>query len=158
MKLQNKLNGLTFVVSFLLFIGYSPTLLSGKHRAAVSTFNTVNASLALTLEDSDGDGIPDETDNCSRIFNPGQEDADHDGIGDVCDNCPRFENKDQADADNDGVGDVCDNCPRIENRDQKDGDHDGIGDGDIGIVMSMNADDAIKALAHVGDDFDQTRG
>jgi cytosine/adenosine deaminase-related metal-dependent hydrolase len=45
--------------------------------------------------DSDGDGIPDATDNCPSVFNPIrpvdngiQGDADHDGIGDACDPCP----------------------------------------------------------------------
>ncbi len=35
--------------------------------------------------DSDGDGVPDSSDNCPSIANPGQEDFDNDGKGDVCD-------------------------------------------------------------------------
>ena len=35
--------------------------------------------------DSDGDGIPDATDNCPLVPNPDQRDADGDGIGDACD-------------------------------------------------------------------------
>jgi len=35
--------------------------------------------------DSDGDGIPDATDNCPRVPNPDQRDTDGDGIGDACD-------------------------------------------------------------------------
>jgi hypothetical protein len=38
--------------------------------------------------DFDGDGHPDDADNCLSIFNPDQEDPDGDGIGDACDNCP----------------------------------------------------------------------
>ena len=35
--------------------------------------------------DSDGDVIPDDEDNCPTISNPDQTDTNGDGIGDVCD-------------------------------------------------------------------------
>ncbi len=44
--------------------------------------------------DSDGDGVPDGTDDCPRVFNPpfdqqtAQDDADGDGVGDACDPAP----------------------------------------------------------------------
>jgi hypothetical protein len=37
------------------------------------------------IPDSDGDGTPDESDNCPTVFNFDQEDVDGDGTGDVCD-------------------------------------------------------------------------
>jgi thrombospondin type 3 repeat protein len=45
--------------------------------------------------DSDGDGIPDNVDNCPSIANPDQADRDGDGVGDACDNCPLIANRDQ---------------------------------------------------------------
>ena len=38
----------------------------------------------LTMADSDGDGWPDNNDNCPDVSNPGQEDADGDAQGDAC--------------------------------------------------------------------------
>jgi cysteine-rich repeat protein len=45
--------------------------------------------------DRDGDGVPDDADNCPTVFNPvrpmdggHQADVDGDGVGDACDPCP----------------------------------------------------------------------
>jgi hypothetical protein len=57
--------------------------------------------------DSDGDGVCDDVDNCPATPNPNQEDADGDGVGDVCDNCPNTANPDQTDSNGDGIGDAC---------------------------------------------------
>ena len=40
---------------------------------------------AVVVLDTDGDGVPDEEDNCPDVFNPDQADLDGDGIGDACD-------------------------------------------------------------------------
>jgi uncharacterized repeat protein (TIGR01451 family) len=43
--------------------------------------------------DSDGDGVPDASDNCPSDPNPGQEDTDGDGIGDACSGIPTAGNE-----------------------------------------------------------------
>jgi hypothetical protein len=59
------------------------------------------------VPDTDGDGIPDDVDNCAFTPND-QTDYDGDGVGDACDNCPTDSNPDQADANSNGIGDACD--------------------------------------------------
>jgi hypothetical protein len=78
--------------------------------------------------DTDGDGIPDSSDNCPTVPNANQQDSDSDGVGNVCDNCPTVSNPTQADIDADGFGDACDNCPSICNPLQLNADGDGLGD------------------------------
>ncbi len=40
---------------------------------------------AGTLQDSDGDGVPDISDNCSQVANADQRDTNGDGYGNICD-------------------------------------------------------------------------
>ncbi len=109
-------------------------------------------------QDTDGDGICDNIDNCVEVPNPDQADWNFDGVGDACepcsdidfddicdddDNCPKVPNTDQVDTDGDGIGDACDpcidtdqdgicdnadNCVDVPNPGQMDSDADGIGD------------------------------
>lgn len=83
------------------------------------------------IQDTDGDGIPDNLDNCPLTPNSNQSDNDHDGQGDVCDN----------DDDNDGILDANDNCPITANANQADRDHDGKGD--VCDLVELNISQAI---------------
>jgi len=120
--------------------------------------------------DCDGDGVPDETDNCPGVSNADQADGDGDGVGDVCDNCPTVANTDQADRDGDGIGDACqdsdgdgvydasDNCPSIPNADQADVDGDGVGDVCDNCPTIANADQADSDRNGIGDACQDTDG
>ena len=101
--------------------------------------------------DGDGDGVPDDEDNCPATSNPGQEDADGDDVGNVCDNCPADANTDQADTDGDDVGNLCDNCPDVSNPGQEDGDTDGVGDICDNCPADANTDQADDDTDDVGD-------
>ncbi len=83
--------------------------------------NVVINPQLLASDDSDGDGVPDSSDNCPFVVNASQDDADNNGSGDVCD-VPKI-----VDPDLDGIG-ALDNCPDIRNASQLDTDNDGIGD------------------------------
>jgi type VI secretion system Hcp family effector len=62
--------------------------------------------------DSDGDGVPDTSDNCPNVSNATQIDNDLDASGDACD----------ADDDNDGIADVVDPNPLVPSNDFADDD------------------------------------
>ena len=89
-----------------------------------STPLTLDNSVTVTSPpaDTDGDGVPDATDNCPSVANASQLDTDGDGIGDACDSTPN------GDDDGDGVDNATDNCPSVANANQLDTDGDGIGD------------------------------
>lgn len=62
--------------------GYYPN----SSTRTVEDGKEVWGSIGLTpILDSDGDGIPDDKDNCPDVVNPQQEDSDGDGKGDACD-------------------------------------------------------------------------
>jgi hypothetical protein len=85
----------------------------------------INAWGQCTILDADGDGVPDNIDNCPTVANADQADADQDGVGDACDNCPNATNPDQADSNQNGIGDVCEDL-----------------DGDGWTVLQGDCDDA----------------
>ena len=104
--------------------------------------------------DIDGDGIPDDIDNCPYVPNPDQEDDDDDGVGNVCDNCWDVPNPDQADSDGDCSGNACDKCPYVfSNEPRNDLDEDGVGDAcdpDIDGDNVINESDNCPFAANAG--------
>ena len=93
----------------------------------IATYSkTFTISVVDVDEDTDGDGIANNKDNCPMIANNNQLDTDGDGLGDVCD----------SDDDGDGVEDYLDNCPLTYNIYQIDTDGDGIDDS-----CDLDADD-----------------
>ncbi len=85
-----------------------------------------NSATCIEGDDSDGDGISDDEDNCVDVANPAQADADGDGVGNPCDIC--LGDDASGDSDGDDVCDDRDNCTGVVNRGQVDTDQDGVGD------------------------------
>lgn len=101
----------------IVFVGTSadPAIWLGNGYAGGNNFGSWSGTITLVglnpvPPDTDGDGVPDPTDNCPQSSNPEQADLDADGRGDVCDNCLSSPNTAQLDADGDGSGDACDPC------------------------------------------------
>ncbi len=132
--------------------------------------NNIDIEETLVFSDTDGDGIPDDEDNCPLIYNPGQEDSDGDGFGDACDICPGYDDNIDTDIDgmpdgcdndddNDGVNDTEDNCPLTYNPDQNDTDSDGFGDAcDICPGYDDNIDTDIDGMPDGCDNDDDNDG
>jgi hypothetical protein len=152
------------VGSAILYVGGNSSSLDyeaawgppGPKNTCSLTGEIVRLRIAIFAEapDLDGDGVPDDTDNCGTVGNPSQQDNDGDGLGDACDddddndgllddpdNCQLNPNPGQEDNDGDGLGDPCDVdddddgvldgndlCPLIADPDQTDTDGDGLGD------------------------------
>jgi mannan endo-1,4-beta-mannosidase len=101
--------------------------------ALISSHSSEINSLIPPL-DADGDGVPDNVDNCPTNCNLNQLDADGDDIGDVCDGTPGCGGCSQpaceasCDIDNDSILNTNDNCPINCNSNQLDADGDGEGD------------------------------
>lgn len=109
-------------------LGGGPHTFEVRARDAVSNLDPTPASRSFTVAtpaDEDGDGVPNETDNCRSIANADQANGDGDAAGDACDSeGPRP----ALDSDQDGRPDTADNCPTIVNADQADADGSSGGD------------------------------
>jgi hypothetical protein len=74
--------------TFVAFYDVGLTPGGGSDASSVTTANvqmTFTLTVLPAVTDTDGDGVPDSTDNCPTVANTDQADADGDGIGDLCD-------------------------------------------------------------------------
>jgi hypothetical protein len=108
---------LVFMLAGCGRVGFSP-LADGT--VAGDGASGTDSSGSADAVDSDGDGVPDSSDNCVMVPNPAQHDEDADAVGDVCDNCPTVANASQANAGEinagmtaDALGDACDPRPTL---------------------------------------------
>lgn len=69
------------------FLDSNPTGLihsdRGSDQLGRYVFQVRNGATVVT-GDRDGDGVPDDIDNCPNVFNPDQKDSNLNGIGDAC--------------------------------------------------------------------------
>ncbi|MGD0204845.1 MAG: VWA domain-containing protein, partial [Dehalococcoidia bacterium] len=59
----------------------------------------VSCAFYNMMADTDGDTVPNTTDNCPTVANPTQTNSDGDTLGDACDNCPTVTNQNQQNSD-----------------------------------------------------------
>ena len=87
----------------------TPIAPPGSVTVSSSAGGLATSLVAVVNSDEDGDGVPNDLDNCPLTANPGQEDADGDGVGDACDNCILVANADQRNTGaNPAFGNMCD--------------------------------------------------
>jgi CHRD domain/Thrombospondin type 3 repeat len=77
-------------------------------HSTVAPAGEIRGQVLIAIADDDGDGVPNDTDNCPAVANDDQLDDDEDLVGNACDNCTLVANSDQRDTNGDGYGNICD--------------------------------------------------
>ena len=85
MKHKNFFTVLLFIILLIPFTAFSAQKIPMTNGTTQFLYIIGDAG-----EDSDGDGIPNVSDNCPTVSNADQMDSDGDGFGDVCDQGDRF--------------------------------------------------------------------
>jgi hypothetical protein len=100
-------------------------------RSVVVGEDSVLLDVALSVSDTDEDGIVDFEDNCPAMGNSAQGDYDQDGVGDACD----------SDDDNDGLPDSYELRFELDPLNQHDATQDADGDGETNIAEYLAGTD-----------------
>ena len=90
-----------------IFLGFSNVQTDGGGNVNFTVNLSVPAGQFVTATATDPDGNTSEFSRCDVQAMPSDDDSDGDGILDNEDNCPTTFNPDQADINNDGFGDAC---------------------------------------------------
>lgn len=75
-------------IEFTVSRMFAPSGDEGLVISVLGDLQSIHVTAVAPVEDTDGDGIPDATDNCPTVPNPDQADTNGDGTGDACDACP----------------------------------------------------------------------
>jgi hypothetical protein len=89
-------SGLKLINQFTILEGMTTELLidfdaeesvieTGNGKFQLKPVLKMEAVIIEDTSDTDGDGVPDDEDNCPETSNPDQEDLDEDGVGAACD-------------------------------------------------------------------------
>lgn len=132
-ELDAKRIGLDGTGTYYIGIGGRDSYNTSLNEYEITAFVTEDPN--NSNEDSDGDSVLDDVDNCPSVQNENQLDTDGDNLGDVCD----------QDDDGDGIADTDDAFP-LDASEYLDTDADGVGN-------NADTDDDGDGVEDASDDF-----
>lgn len=75
------------IPQMIVINGFGEVIYSSSAHNLNAVIEKIEEGLETVIEDTDGDGILDDIDNCVEHINPEQSDMDGDDLGDACDSC-----------------------------------------------------------------------